>query len=196
MAGSAWPSAGLSRSAAGRPHPHAHTGDRGACARRPAGRGAGRHCGVPLRAADPRAGGTRAVSAVSGLDVARVHGAGGLQALVKGGLPIAGKRVVVAGSGPLLPAVAAYLAGKGARIRVVAEQASWPALGAFSQSLLGSAAKLRQAAALFWTLRGVPFRAGCWVTHAHGEQRLQGVTLRRGAQTWTVRCDYLACGLG
>ena len=37
-----------------------------------------------------------------------VFGAGGLQALVKGGLPISGKRVVVAGSGPLLLAVAAF----------------------------------------------------------------------------------------
>ena len=36
-----------------------------------------------------------------------VTGAGGLQALVKGGMPIAGRRVVVAGSGPLLVAVAA-----------------------------------------------------------------------------------------
>jgi len=36
-------------------------------------------------------------------------GAGGLQALVKSGLPIARKRVLVAGSGPLLLPVAAYL---------------------------------------------------------------------------------------
>jgi D-hydroxyproline dehydrogenase subunit alpha len=36
-----------------------------------------------------------------------VMGAGGIQAMVKSGLPIAGKRVVVAGSGPLLLAVAA-----------------------------------------------------------------------------------------
>ena len=32
-----------------------------------------------------------------------VTGAGGLQALAKQGWPVAGKRVVVAGSGPLLP---------------------------------------------------------------------------------------------
>ena len=37
-----------------------------------------------------------------GWTLPNVMGAGGLQALVKGGLPIAGKRVVVAGSGPLL----------------------------------------------------------------------------------------------
>ncbi|MDP0731444.1 FAD/NAD(P)-binding oxidoreductase, partial [Klebsiella pneumoniae] len=36
-----------------------------------------------------------------------VTGAGGLQALAKGGLPLAGQRLVVAGSGPLLLASAA-----------------------------------------------------------------------------------------
>src|SRR4029079_4132577 len=40
-----------------------------------------------------------------------VMGAGGVQTLVKTGLPIDGKGVVVAGSGPLLLAVAAYLRG-------------------------------------------------------------------------------------
>ena len=30
-------------------------------------------------------------------------GAGGLQALAKSGLPVKGKRIVVAGSGPLIP---------------------------------------------------------------------------------------------
>lgn len=38
-----------------------------------------------------------------------VTGAGGLQALAKGGYPVQGKRVVVAGTGPLLLAVAATL---------------------------------------------------------------------------------------
>src|SRR5689334_9485088 len=52
-----------------------------------------------------------------------VMGAGGLQALVKGGLPIRGQRVVVAGSGPLLLAVAAHLLDQGAQVLRVAEQA-------------------------------------------------------------------------
>ena len=45
-----------------------------------------------------------------------VMGAGGLQAMVKAGLPIAGKHVVLAGSGPLLLAVAANLSRHGAII--------------------------------------------------------------------------------
>ena len=44
-----------------------------------------------------------------GWTLPNVMGAGGLQAMVKSSLPIRGKRVVVAGTGPLLLAVAAYL---------------------------------------------------------------------------------------
>src|SRR4051794_19659638 len=43
-----------------------------------------------------------------GWTLLNVMGAGGLQALVKGGLDVTNKRVVVAGTGPLLLAVAEY----------------------------------------------------------------------------------------
>src|SRR6185437_4581861 len=45
-----------------------------------------------------------------------VFGAGGLQALVRGGYDVRGKRVVVSGTGPLLLAVAAHLKQDGAEI--------------------------------------------------------------------------------
>lgn len=125
-----------------------------------------------------------------------VMGAGGLQALVRGGLPIAGRRVVVAGSGPLLLAVAAHLREHGARIRLIAEQAPWPSLAAFARDLLREPGKLAQAGALGRHLGGIPLRASCWVQQAHGPDRLAAVTLRQGARTWTVGCDYLACGFG
>src|SRR5437899_4299854 len=57
-----------------------------------------------------------------GWTLPNVMGAGGLQAMVKAGLPIRGKRVVVAGTGPLLLAVAAYLRKQGAKILVICEQ--------------------------------------------------------------------------
>src|SRR5204862_565023 len=60
-----------------------------------------------------------------------VTGAGGLQALVKGGYPVQGKRVVVAGSGPLLLAVAATLKERGATVAAIVEQADVPALARF-----------------------------------------------------------------
>lgn len=125
-----------------------------------------------------------------------VLGAGGLQALVKGGLPIAGKWVVVAGSGPLLPAVAAYLKHQGARVLLIAEQAPWPRLARFAAQLMAHPDKLRQGAGFGRHLRGTPFRAGCWVTAAHGQARLEGVTIRHGTRAQTLACDYLACGFG
>jgi NADPH-dependent 2,4-dienoyl-CoA reductase/sulfur reductase-like enzyme len=125
-----------------------------------------------------------------------VMGAGGLQALVKGGLPIAGRRVVVAGSGPLLLAVAAYLKRHGARVLLIAEQTPWAKLVPFGIHLLMQGDKLRQGAGFGWTLAGTPFRTDCWVTQAHGRERLEAVSVRRGARTERIACDYLACGFG
>jgi NADPH-dependent 2,4-dienoyl-CoA reductase/sulfur reductase-like enzyme len=115
-------------------------------------------------------------------------GAGGLQALVKTGLPIEGKRVVVAGSGPLLLAVAAYLRRCGAEVLLIAEQASSVQLAKFA---IGLAGKASQAFDLKRQLRGVRYLSGCWVVAAAGDGKLESVTLSRGGK---VACDYLACG--
>jgi NADPH-dependent 2,4-dienoyl-CoA reductase/sulfur reductase-like enzyme len=79
-----------------------------------------------------------------GWTLPNVMGAGGLQAMVKSGLPIRGKRVVVAGTGPLLLAVAAYLRKKGAEVAIVCEQASWTSLARFGSELLGHPGKIAQ----------------------------------------------------
>ena len=121
-----------------------------------------------------------------------VMGAGGLQALVKGGFPIAGKRVVVAGSGPLLPAVATFLRSKGAQVVCVVEQAPWHKLGNFSLHLLGHLKQLRQAGELGWKLRGVPIYTGSWITQAHGTEQLVAVTIHHATRQIEVACDYLA----
>jgi NADPH-dependent 2,4-dienoyl-CoA reductase/sulfur reductase-like enzyme len=126
-----------------------------------------------------------------GWTLPNVMGAGGLQALVKTGLPIEGKRIVVAGSGPLLLAVAAYLRKCGADVLLIAEQASSMQLARFA---MGSFSKRAQAFELRRQLKNVPYRSGCWVAEAHGEEKLAGVTLVAGAKRWRVACDYLACG--
>ncbi|HEX3251453.1 MAG TPA: FAD/NAD(P)-binding oxidoreductase [Pyrinomonadaceae bacterium] len=123
-----------------------------------------------------------------GWTLPNVMGAGGLQALVKTGLPIEGKRVVVAGSGPLLLAVAAYLRGRGAKVLLIAEQASTVQLAKFA---IGLAGKRSQAFDLRRQLRGVKYLSGCWVLAAHGVDKLESVTLSRGGK---IACDYLACG--
>ena len=123
-----------------------------------------------------------------------VTGAGGLQALAKSNFPVAGKRIVVAGSGPLLMAVAAYLKKRGAEVLLIAEQAGWNRLLWFGAALLGQPSKIAQAVSLKKQLAGIPYLPGCWPVAAKGEGKLESVTMQRGDKTWEVECDYLACG--
>ena len=123
-----------------------------------------------------------------GWTLPNVMGAGGLQALVKTGLPIDGKRVVVAGSGPLLLAVAAYLRTHGAEVLLIAEQAALWQLAKFAVGLAGKAS---QAFDLKRRLRGVRYLSGTWIVAAHGNGKLESVTLSNSEK---IACDYLACG--
>lgn len=128
-----------------------------------------------------------------GWTLPNVTGAGGLDALARGGLPVAGKRVVVAGTGPLLLAVAAHLAECGAEIVAVCEQASLQQLAPFGIRMLRQPGKLWQGA-LYRRAMQTGLLTGCWVVAAHGENRLDAVTLRQGSRKWDLRCDFLACG--
>jgi NADPH-dependent 2,4-dienoyl-CoA reductase/sulfur reductase-like enzyme len=124
-----------------------------------------------------------------------VFGAGGLQALVKGGLNIADKRVVIAGSGPLLLAVADYLKSKGAKVLLIAEQTSAAKLRRFARSLWRSPEKMVQAAALRAKLVGIPYHTDCWVTaSAKTQSESLSISLSRYGKERAVGCDYLACG--
>jgi NADPH-dependent 2,4-dienoyl-CoA reductase/sulfur reductase-like enzyme len=129
-----------------------------------------------------------------GWTLPNVMGAGGLQALVKSGLPITGKRVVVAGSGPLLLAVAAYLKQHGAEIPLICEQAPRWALMRFSFSLARHPEKVAQALQLRRVLKNVPFVPNSWPVRALGHERLEAVVISRKGKRQTVACDYLACG--
>jgi NADPH-dependent 2,4-dienoyl-CoA reductase/sulfur reductase-like enzyme len=123
-------------------------------------------------------------------------GPGGLQSLAKHGWPVAGKRVVLAGSGPLLLAVGGGLRKMGARIVSINEQAPWPRLISFGARLLAWPAKLAQAARLKWTLLGTPFRCGVWPVGAEGAEQVRAVALTDGRRQWREECDLLACGFG
>ncbi len=126
-----------------------------------------------------------------------VFGAGGLQALAKSGLPVEGRRVVVAGSGPLLLAVAAYLRKRGAEVLLISEQASRTSLLRFLARLAARhPRKLLQAIELKRRLRGVRYAFGSWPVRAEGVGKLERVTFAGGGRTWTVECDFFACGFG
>jgi NADPH-dependent 2,4-dienoyl-CoA reductase/sulfur reductase-like enzyme len=128
-----------------------------------------------------------------GWTLPNVMGAGGLQALVKTGLSIEKKKVVIAGSGPLLLAVGAYLCDRGAIVPEIIEQASSRQLGPFGAAAL-RAGKAGQLFDLKRRLKGVSYANRSWVVAAHGEEKLTGVTIRRGKKDRQVECDYLAVG--
>ena len=125
-----------------------------------------------------------------------IMGVGGLQALAKSGLPMNGKTVVIAGSGPLLLAVAASLRKMGARVKLIAEQATRGSVMGFALGLVSHPAKIAQAIALQSSLLGVPYKYGCWVESAEGDDKLRSLRLRQGDKTWIENCDYAAIAFG
>lgn len=125
-----------------------------------------------------------------------VVGAGALQAMVKSGLEVRGQRLVVAGSGPLLLAVAAGLRKAGAVVLGVAEQASMGSAARFGLAAARLGGKANEAAGLAWALRGVPYWPDTYPLRAQGTDRLESVTLRRAGRDVTLDCDWLAAGFG
>lgn len=119
-----------------------------------------------------------------------VTGAGGLQALIKGGLSVEGERVVVAGTGPLLLASAATARKNGARIVRVAEQAGPGAVGRFAMGLWQWPNKAIQALTLF----SGAYRTAAHVVEAMGSDRLEAVRIQMGERVKEVACERLACG--
>lgn len=125
-----------------------------------------------------------------------VTGAGGLQALVKGGYPVQGKRVVVSGTGPLLLAVAATLRERGAQVVAIVEQAPFKRLARFALALPATPGKIGQAVQLFARLHGIPYYTDSYVTAAQGRHRLERIAVQKGSTQTALDCDYLACGFG
>ncbi|MFI5668561.1 NAD(P)/FAD-dependent oxidoreductase [Streptomyces sp. NPDC051704] len=135
-----------------------------------------------------------------------VVGAGGAQAMLKSGLVLPGRRVVVAGSGPLLLAVAGSLAAAGARVPAVVEAAAYTAYAGHLPALLRNPGKLGEAATYGSALlrRHIRLLARHAVTEAHGTDRVEAVTVARLDRDWRpvpgtarrIPCDALAVGHG
>ncbi len=124
-----------------------------------------------------------------------VFGAGGAQALVKSGLDARGKRVVVAGSGPLLLAVAAGLARAGAIVVGICEQASRARLAGLGLHMLfAQPGKLVEGARYrLQTLRAA-YRFNSWITRVEGRDRVERAWIMSGGRERVLHCDWLACG--
>ncbi|HEY3989733.1 MAG TPA: FAD-dependent oxidoreductase [Acidobacteriaceae bacterium] len=123
-----------------------------------------------------------------------VFGAGGLQALARGGFSVAGKRIVIAGTGPLLLPVAAHLRQMGARVTTIAEQASRTQLTRFSAFLSRQPGKLIEGLQYRAASGGSRYRPGSWPLAALGTEKVEAVRLTDGQRTWEEPCDLLACG--
>ena len=129
-----------------------------------------------------------------GWTLPNVVGVGALQALAKSGVPIKGRKVVIAGTGPLLLAVGAHLKEYGAEICLIAEQAPIGKLIRFGTALFRTPSKISEGIAFRRRLAGVPIVTNSWPVSVQGSCKLESVTMRSGNKKWQVRCDYLACG--
>ncbi|MET9607812.1 NAD(P)/FAD-dependent oxidoreductase [Streptomyces sp. NPDC006512] len=135
-----------------------------------------------------------------------VIGAGGAQAMLKGGLVLPGRRIVVAGSGPLLLAVAGSLAAAGATVPAVVEAGAYTGYAGHLPALLRNPAKLAEGATYGGALlrHGIRLRTRHAVTEAHGADRVEAVTVTRLDRDWRplpgtsrrIPCDALAVGHG
>ena len=136
-----------------------------------------------------------------------VFTAGAAQALLKGQGVLVGSRIVVAGTGPFLLAVAAGLAEGGADVVGVFEAGGTPA--GFVRHPLAVArnpSKLIEGAHYARVLAGhrIPYRTRTAVVAAHGPDSVTGVVVAKLDRRWdvvpgsqrTVECDTLAVGYG
>ena len=114
-----------------------------------------------------------------GWDLPGVFTAGGLQALLKGNGVAAGSRVVVAGTGPFLLPVATAVADSGARVLAVCEANSPTRWGRRVGAVVRSPAKAIEGAgyAVALARHRIPVRTSTVVVAAHGQARLEAVTL-------------------
>ncbi|MFI1068760.1 FAD-dependent oxidoreductase [Streptomyces puniciscabiei] len=152
-------------------------------------------------------GGYERVLPFPGWTLPGVVTAGGAQAMLKGGLVLPGRTVVVAGTGPLLLPVATGLAGAGARVAALVESAG-PAAALRRTPALAAAEPGKLAEGAWYAGRLLRHRVRTLARHtvleAHGTDRLEAVTvaaLERDGRTRPgsarrIRCDALAVGHG
>lgn len=151
-------------------------------------------------------GGYEKVLPFPGWTLPGVVTAGGAQAVLKGGLVVPGRTAVVAGTGPLLLPVATGLAAAGVEVAALVESADPRALVRRAGALAARPGKVAEGAAYTARLlrRRVPFLARHAVVEAHGEGRLDAVTVAALGPDGRVRpgtgrrvpCDTLAVGHG
>ncbi|GAA4593558.1 NAD(P)/FAD-dependent oxidoreductase [Planotetraspora phitsanulokensis] len=118
---------------------------------------------------------------IPGWDLPGVMAAGGAQALLKGHRTLAGRRAVVAGTGPFLLPVATGLARAGASLAAVVEAngtLGWLRDPVGAMSVPGKGVEALQYAALMARHR-IPYRRGTVIREILGEGRVEAVRIAR-----------------
>jgi NADPH-dependent 2,4-dienoyl-CoA reductase/sulfur reductase-like enzyme len=124
-----------------------------------------------------------------------IYGAGGLQAFAKSGFDVRGKRIVLAGTGPLLMAVAAHLHEAGAKIVAVAEQAPMSRLASLGAHLaVSQPGKLMEGLRYRLRTMGTKYYFGYWVSAAHGDATLRRLSVTNGSRSFEIEADMLGIG--
>ncbi|MFD0309077.1 FAD-dependent oxidoreductase [Streptomyces sp. NPDC127119] len=151
-------------------------------------------------------GGYEKVLPFPGWTLPGVVTAGGAQAMLKSGLVLPGRTVVVAGTGPLLMPVAVGLAAAGAKVAALVESADPKDFVRHARVLAAHPDKLAEGAryAAGLARHRVKVHVRHTVVAAHGTDRLEAVTVAaldadgrvKGGSEWRVPCDSLAVGHG
>ncbi|WP_165311663.1 NAD(P)/FAD-dependent oxidoreductase [Vibrio ziniensis] len=127
-----------------------------------------------------------------GWELPGITGAGGLQSLIKGGLPVKGQRIVIAGSGPLLLAAADSARKAGAHVVAIVEQASMKSVAKFSVNLVRWPIKAIQSISLipkrYWT--------SSYIQSVSQSNKGFEVAINKAGRIRHIECDRVACGFG
>ena len=130
-----------------------------------------------------------------GWTLPNVIGAGALQALIKEGWNIRGKRIVIGGTGPLLLAVASLARKQGGKVLSILEQAPVNRVLAFAAQTALCPGKASQAIKL--GSGALPaYRTSSFMVEAIGKDRLTAVIYQVREKRYQVDCDIAAVGYG
>ncbi|TDO54353.1 pyruvate/2-oxoglutarate dehydrogenase complex dihydrolipoamide dehydrogenase (E3) component [Kribbella sp. VKM Ac-2527] len=142
-----------------------------------------------------------------GWDLPGVYSAGAAQALAKGQRVAVGQRVMLAGTGPFLLPVAESLIGVGAEIAGLLEANSLPTIvRGWAGDPLVARSKFGEAIGYAGLLarHRIPLRHSRTVIAAHGEQRVEAVTVAKLTDDWQpipgteeqIEVDAVCLGFG
>lgn len=131
-----------------------------------------------------------------GWTLPNVFGIGAAQALLKTGTNFRGRRVLIAGAGPLMLPVAASMARAGAKLVLVAEQAPTARVMRFAASLWRTPSMLLQGAALRSAFLMTRYATGTWITSVAGDSSVRSATVTDGRTARTIECDVVCSAFG